>query len=274
METLLQDLRYSFRMLTRAPGFTAVAMIVLALGIAANTAIFSVVNAVLLRSLPFRNPERVVAIDKLVGKGDLGGITGREFLEWQEHSESLELVAAYTSDNFNLSGGGDPERVSCARVSASLFPLLGVQPLMGRAFLAEEDRPGNNQVVVVSPAFWQRRFGKDVSLTDQTLTLNDKSYAIVGVMPANFEFPRGFDIWLPIALDSERERKGDWWSLMDVIARLKPDTTVEAARSELTTMAGRLPSDGPGSGSETRIQVVPLHQHLIKDVRLAVLVLL
>lgn len=164
MEMLLQDLRYAFRMLVKTPGFAAVAVVVLALGIGANTAIFSVVNSVLLRSLPFKNPERVVSIDKIVGKGGLGGIAGREFLDWQDQSETLEQVAAYTNDNFNLSGIGDPERVLCAKVSASFFPLLGVQPLMGRTFLPDEDRSGHNQVAVVSQRFWQRRFGNVLGL--------------------------------------------------------------------------------------------------------------
>ncbi|MEK6410478.1 MAG: ABC transporter permease [Acidobacteriota bacterium] len=274
METLSQDLRYAFRMLAKSPGFTAVAVIVLALGIGANTAIFSVVNAVLLRSLPFNEPERIVAVDKIAVKGGFGGTTGREFLDWQEQSESLEQVAAHTYNNFNLSGGGEPERVPCAQVSATLFPLLGVQPLMGRTFLAEEDRPGHNQVAVVSQGFWRRRFGNDSSLTDQSLMLNGKSYTVVGVMPASFEFPRGFDVWLPIALDAKQERGGEIFTFVDVIGRLKPEITIERTASELAIISSRLPDDGPGHGAEMRIEVVRLHEQLVKNVRLAVLVLL
>jgi predicted permease len=274
MQTVWQDVRYGIRMLGKAPGFTTVAVIVLALGIGANTAIFSVVNSVLLRPLPFKDPGRIVFVNKIAAKGELAGVEGREFLDWQKQNETFEQIAAYTDNNFNLSGIGEPERVSCAQVSASLFPLFGVRPLIGRAFLPEEDRPGHNQVAVISRGLWQRRFGSVDSLADQILTLNGKSYAVVGVMPSSFEFPPGPEIWLPIALDAEQETHGEFWSLVDVVGRVKQGSGIESARLELATLSSRLPNDGPAMGSETRIELVPLHEHLVKDVRLALLVLL
>src|SRR5215216_1168529 len=173
---MIKDLRHSIRSLLRHPGFTAVAIITLMLAIGVNTTIFSVVNAVLLKALPFRDPQQLVSVDNNPTAGGLPGIAAYQYLAWKAKNTSFDDLAAFSDDNFNLTGIGEPERISCARVTASLFTTLGVQPLRGRFFLAEEDKPGANNVVVVSEKFWQRRYGRDEAILQATLTLNNKPY--------------------------------------------------------------------------------------------------
>src|SRR5688572_9244895 len=237
MKNLLKDVRYGLRTLLRQPAFTVVAVITLALGIGANTAIFSLVNAVLLRALPFQNPEQLVSVGKAADAGGLPGLAGFQYLAWNDRSTTLDGVAAYTDNNFNLIGNGDPERISCAQVTASLFPMLGVKPIAGRTFLPEEDRRGQNQVAVVSEGFWQRRYGRDASLVGSSIQLDDKRYTVVGIMPSNFRFPGEFEIWLPLALDPVKETKGDFLSLVEVVARLKPGVVVQQAQTELNLIS-------------------------------------
>src|SRR5215213_1236044 len=233
---MFQDVRYAFRVLKK-PAFTAVAVITLALGIGANTAIFSLVNAVLLRALPFRDPQRLVSIGKPPGAGGLPGLAGYEYLAWKEKSTSFDDLAAYSDNNFNLVGKGEPERISCAQVTASLFTTLGLQPLRGRTFLPEEDRPGQNQVAIVSEGFWQRRYGRDEALLGSALQLDAKNYTVIGIMPANFRFPGDFEIWLPLALDPVKETQGDWFSLVQVTGRMKPGASAPQAATELSLIA-------------------------------------
>ena len=268
---MFQDVRYAFRVLKK-PAFTAVAVITLALGIGANTAIFSLVNAVLLRALPFRDPERLVSIVKPAGAG-LPGLAGYQYLAWKEKSTSFDGVAAYTDNNFNLIGLGEPERISCAQVSASLFPTLGVQPLRGRTFLPEEDRPGQNQVAVVSEGFWQRRYGRNDALVGSTLQLNDKTYTVVGIMPASFRFPGNFEIWLPLALDPVRETQGDWFTLLEVIGRVKPQLSLEQTHAELNLLSRQASAHFKEAPPDETVETQPLHQQLVTGVRLTLLVL-
>ncbi len=273
MENILKDFRHGIRSLLRQPGFTAVAVITLALSIGANTAIFSLVNAVLLRALPFHDPDRLVSIDKPAGEGGLPGLAGFEYLAWKEKSTSFDDLAAYTDNNFNLTGQGEPERISCAQVSASLFPTLGVQPLRGRTFLAEEDRPGQNLVAIVSERFWERRYGRDEALVGSTLQLNQKSYTVVGIMPAGFRFPGEFEIWLPLALDPVRETQGDWFTLLQVTGRLKPNATAQQASTELNLLSTQASAHMKEPPTLTAREVHPLHQQLVTGVRLTLFVL-
>ncbi len=274
MERLWQDVRYATRVLMKKPGFAAVAVLTLALGIGANTAIFSVVNAVLLRPLPYRDPARIFAINKAaMGKG-LPGIAAFEYFDWRDQSEAFEQIAGYSTDNFNLTGGDEPERITVARVTANLFPLLGVQPISGRVFMPEEDAPGHGQVVVVSQGFWQRRYGGDPGLIGQTITLNDKTYTVVGIMPASFRFPQTFEIWMPLALDEAAEKTGDTFSLLEIVARIKPQISIERAQADLNTIEDRVAEKFPGMLENTRIEVVPLHAHLVGEIRPALLLLL
>lgn len=232
-----KDLQHSLRSLIRNPGFTAVAVITLMLAIGVNTTIFSVVNAVLLKALPFQQPEQLVSVQKTAEPGGLSGIAAYQYLAWKDRNTTFDDLAAFTDNNFNLTGIGEPERLSCAQVTASLFSTLKVQPLRGRFFLPEEDKPGANNVVIVSERFWQRRYGRDEAILQSTLTLDNKLYSIVGVMPASFRFPGEFDVWLPIALDPVRETKGDFVSLIEVVGRLKPAATLTGAQAELSLIA-------------------------------------
>src|SRR3954470_8156498 len=224
---MLSDFRYALCQLAKSPGFAAVAILTLALGIGANTAIFSVTNAVLFRALPYKDPARIVAINKVSSEFGLGGLTAGAFLDFREQSASFDQLAAYTENEFTLTGGGDAERIVAAEVSSALFPLLGVNPSLGRTFNPDEEKMGRDQVVVVSDAFWKRRTGGDPSFVGKTITLDDKVYTVVGIMPAGFQFPRKFEIWKPLALDPEQERHGEQFRLIQLIGRLKPGVSQE-----------------------------------------------
>ena len=269
---MTKDLLHSIRSLIRHPAFTAVALITLMLAIGVNTTIFSVVNAVLLKALPFRDPEQLVSVNKAPGPG-LPGIAAYQFIAWKNQSTNFDDLAAFTDNNFNLTGNGEPERISCAQVTSSLFTTLGVQPVRGRVFLADEDKPGANNVAVVSEAFWQRRYGRDETILQNTLTLNNKPYAIVGVMPNGFRFPGEFDVWLPLALDPVKEIQGDTFQLVDVVGRVKPNANLTGAQNELTLIARQASEQGKEPLPLAAVEIVPLHKQLIADVRVTVLVL-
>lgn len=273
----MREVRWSVRSLLRHPGFTAVALITLMLAIGVNTTIFSVVNAVLLKALPFRDPQQLVSVHKTSGQGDLPGIAAHQYLAWKERSTSFEDIAAFTDDNINLTGNGEPERIPCAQVTASLFNTLGVQPLRGRFFVPEEDQPRTNNVVIISEGLWQRRFNRDEKVLQQTLTLDNKPHLIVGVMPNGFRFPGEFDIWLPLALDPYKETHGDFFSLVEVVGRIKPNTTLAGAQAELGLIARQTSEQFAEPGKEplpfAPVEVAPLHKQLVAGVRSTVLVL-
>ena len=276
MDGALKDLQFAFRSLVKRPAFTAVAVITLMLAIGVNTTIFSVVNAVLLRALPFHDPEQLVSLQKSAGDEGLPGIAAYQYLSWREKQTSLADLGAYTDNNFNLTGQGEPERISCAQVTASVFTTLGVQPVKGRLFLSQEDAIGANNVAVVSEKFWRARYGGSESILGSNLALDNKLYTIVGVMPAGFRFPGEFDIWLPLAIDPAKEF-GDFFSLVEVVGRVKPGESLEHAQSELRLIARNASEQGAKPGKEplpvALVEVVPLHQQLVAGVRLTVLVL-
>jgi putative ABC transport system permease protein len=273
---MFSDLRYALRQLAKSPGFAAVAILTLALGIGANSAIFSVTNAVLFRALPYKDPARIVAVNKVSSEFGLGGLTAGAFLDFREQSSSFEQLAAYDETELTLTGGGgDAERILASEVSSALFPLLGVNPSLGRTFTPDEEKMGRDQVVVVSDTFWKRRTGGDPSFVGKTITLDDKVYTVVGVMPAGFQFPRKFEIWKPLALDPEEERHGKQFTLIQMIGRLKAGASQEQAQAELNTIFARRPTEEPGApASNARIELRPLHEQLVKDVRLAIYVVL
>src|SRR6185369_14286768 len=272
---MTKDLIHSIRSLIRHPAFTAVAVITLTLAIGVNTTIFSVVNSVLLKALPFRNPEQLVSVHAapIVGEG-LPGMAAYQYLSWKDRSTSFDDLAAFTDDNFNLTGDGEPERLSCAEVTSSLFTTLGVQPVRGRFFLPEEDKPGATNVAIVSERFWRKRFNHDESILQNTLTLDNKPYAIVGVVPDNFRFPGEFDVWVPLALVPVKEFQGDWMQLVDVVGRLKPKVTVAGAQSELMVVARQASEQGHEKPLPfASVEIAPLHQQLVSGIRVTVLVL-
>ena len=271
-----QDLRYGLRTLAKTPGFTAVAVIALALGIGANSAIFSVVNTVLLRPLPYKDPERLVMVfeDNTRHGYPRDTPAPANFVDWRDQNHVFAGMAAMAEQSFSLTGAGEPERLEGRRVSASLFPILGVEPLLGRAFLPEEDSPSGGRAVVISYGLWQRRFGSDQSIVGKPLTLNGEGYTVVGVMPPDFQFPeREVQLWVPIAFSSqEAARRGSHF--LDVVARLKPGITLPQAQAEMKAIAARLQQQYPEQNTDLGAVVVPLHEQLVGDIRPALLVLL
>jgi putative ABC transport system permease protein len=272
---LWQDLRYGVRMLARNPGFTIVAVIALALGIGANSAIFSVVNTVLLRPLPYKNPDALVIVwDEQTHLGfPKDTPSPANFLDWREQNTVFEGMAATNERSFNLTGAGEPERLDGLRVSANLFSLLGVEPQLGRAFTAEEDKPGS-RVAILSHSIWQRRFGGDATIIGRALNLNGEAYTVVGVMPRGFQFraPQT-QVWVPIAFSAEEAaQRGSHY--LEVLARLKPGVKLQQARAEMSTIAARLEKQYPESNTRLGSVVTPLHEEVVGNIKPALLVLL
>jgi len=273
-----QDVRYALRMLAKNPAFTAIAVIALALGIGANTAIFSVVNAVLLRPLPFKNPGQIVMVWENAAHLGFPKDTPSpaNFLDWQKQAQSFIGMAAMAERSFNLTGVGEPERLEGRRVSANLFDLLGVPALLGRTFVADDDRPATH-VVLLSYSLWQRRFGSDPSVIGRALTLNGESYTVIGVMPPFVQLPgysiRNDQLWVPIAFpQEERSQRGNHF--LEVIARLKAGITLKQAQVEMETIAARLAQQYPVYNMRRGAVVVPLHEQVVGDIKPALLVLL
>jgi putative ABC transport system permease protein len=278
METLLQDVKYSIRMLLKSPGFTAVAVLTLALGIGANTAIFSIINSVLLRPLPFHQPEQLVQLWETEGAPGNYPLTGPDYLDWQSQNSTLTATSLYSWDrSLNASGAGQPEAAAVINTQANFFSLLGVQPAMGRTFAAGEDQPGKNHVAILSYGFWQRHFGGQPGVLSQTVILNNESYSVIGVMPSWFNFPRTLsstaDIWAPLNMSPRGTgtRGSHQWR---AIARMKDGITVEAARADLHTIAMRLAKDFPGNNADVDAVVVPLKEQLAGRSREPLLILL
>ena len=242
MQTILSDLRHGLRLLARNRGFALTAILTLALGIAATSTIFSVVDSVFLKPLPFREPDRLLFVwGRLTGIGlvrDQNGMSAPEFMELRTRVDVFDDVAAYDSANINLTGEGDPERIEAARVSASFLPLLGVQPVLGRTFSADEDRPGHSNVVVISQGLWQRRFASDPGIVGRHLKLDGVDSTVVGVMPAGFELFNHADFWTPLAFTAEQLSENERGShYLNIVARLKKNVTIEQAQANLDTLA-------------------------------------
>jgi putative ABC transport system permease protein len=264
-------------MLLRRPGFTLVAVITLALGIGANTAIFSVVNTVLLRPLPYEEPERLVMIWETNLKSGIKEEPASipNFSDWREQSQAFEAMGAFaTSLPILSSGTGEPERIQSGIVSAGFFSTLRAKAALGRTFLAEENQPEKNRVVVLSYALWQRRFGADPNIIGQSLTLNGNAHTIVGVMPADFQHPAPNtrrDLWTPLAFNPQAGRRSDF---LRVIARLKPGVALERAQAEMSAIARGLEQQYPGTNAGWSVNLVLLHEQFVGKVRLALIVLL
>src|SRR5690348_6359073 len=256
LEDTAQDIRYGLRQLRRNPGFTAVAILTLALGIGANTAIFSVVNAVLLRPLPFRDPSGLITLHEgLPKQGFLNmEFSPPDFAVFERNQSAFSATGAFRVEHEDISGRGEPERVAAARISSSLFPILGIGPLLGRTFNAQEDTPGNN-VAILSYGLWQHRYGGDPGIISRTIEINRQPYSIIGVMPRTFEFPlRGLQennspaaLWVPIAF-TPTELKGWGGSyLFGVIGRLRSNVTLDQARSEAGSLSSVLVTRYPAA---------------------------
>src|SRR5437867_2556493 len=275
---LAQDLRYGLRTLLKNPGFAIVAVSALALGIGANSAIFSVVNAVLLRPLPFKNPEQLVMVWENATHLGFPKNTPSppNFIDWQRQNTVFTGMAAMAERSFNLTGVGEPERLDGRRVSANLFDLLGVPALLGRTFVPDDDRPGTH-VVLLSYSLWQRRFGSDPSVIGRALTLNGESYTVIGIMPRFVQLPgfanRNDQLWVPIAFPPEEAaQRGNHF--LEVIARLKPGITLKQAQAEMNTIAARLAQQYPDYNTRIGAVVVPLQEEVVGDIKPALLILL
>jgi putative ABC transport system permease protein len=277
MHNLIQDLRYGLRQLRKSPGFTSAAVLMLALGIGANTAIFSMVNAVLLRPLPYKEADRLVMVwEQNPHRGWFENVvSAANFLDWKKQNDVFTDMAAFESNFFNLSGGSKPEEIAGERVTTNLFSVLGVRPLRGRLFLPEEEKRGTS-AVIVSYGLWQQSFGGDPELVGKPISLNGLAYTVVGILPATFadDYSRAFAqhsrVWIP-GLDLQPE--GREFHDYHAIARLKPGVTQAQAQAEMDTIASRIEQQYPESRG-WGVALVRLHDQLVKYTRPAILVLL
>jgi putative ABC transport system permease protein len=290
MENLFYDFRYGFRSLIKNPAFSIVAILAVMLGTGANTAIFSVVNAILLRPLAFNEPERLVMV---WGNNVKSGVptyplSVLDFLDYREHNQAFEQLASFAYEDFNLSTGEDPEHLAGSFVSANFFSLLGVNPMLGRAFLPQEDQAGADRVAIISHGLWNRRFGADPDFVGQTIQLNGASFTAVGVMPSNFQSPNAQDnpqIWVPMSFDG-----GDLFRIpasgggadfkkrtsrfLIGVARLKPDVTLSQAQSDMEIVARQIEQQHPDINTGLSVNILSLHKQIIGNIKPALLVLL
>ena len=282
MNTLLQDIRFGLRMLLKSPSISIVATIALALGIGANTAIFSVVNAVLLRPLPFPDPDSLVAVFETDSKRGLqrGSHSYPNFFDLRAQNSVFEHLGTYRSGDYIMTGRGEPARLQGAVVTADLFPLLRVQPMLGRVFLPDEDKPTETgRVVILSHKLFQQRFNGDPSILNQAITLEGIKFTVVGVMPPSFEFPiqnEPVELWTTIAGDASGSdavtgQRGAHF--LRVIGRLKPGVTEEQAQAELTAIAARLEQQYPDTNTNKSLRLESALTALVGDIRPALRVL-
>ncbi len=279
MESLLQDVRFGFRMLFKRPAFTAIVVVVLALGIGASTAIFSVVNAVLLRPLPYKNADRLTWIWETNPQAEIEHepLSTPNYLDYKTQNQSFEDMGAFAPSSITLTAAdGEPERIPCAYVTDGFFSTLGAEAVAGRTFTPEEDKPNNTRFVVLSHGLWQRRFNSDPALISKAITLNGNPFTVVGVMPADFQTPtpgarRPPQMWMPLGADYAKDaRRGDF---LGVIARLKPDVSLEQARTDMNVIAARLAEQYPQENAGFSIIALSLHERFVGDVRPTLIVL-
>ncbi|HSE98190.1 MAG TPA: ABC transporter permease [Blastocatellia bacterium] len=285
MDTLLQDLRYGARMLLKRPGFTAIAIITLAVGIGANSAIFSVVNAVLLQPFPYSEPDRIVQFwetNPLKGWTQ-ANVAPANFFDWQKQAQSFDGMAAYFGSDtkeaglsgFHLTGGSEPERIQGLGVSGNIFQVLGREAAIGRTLREEETWEGNHLVVVLSHNLWQRRFGGDPGIVGQTISLNGRNRTVVGVMPPDFYFPhREVEMWVPFGFNPQQIANLRRPHFLRAVGRLKPGVTLEQARAEMNSIMAQLEEQYPDTNTQMGAGLGLLHEWVVEDTRLAVLVFL
>jgi putative ABC transport system permease protein len=275
MHSLWQDIRYGMRMLIKSPGVAFVVVLALALGIGANTAIFSVVNSVLLRPLPYDQADRLIFLNERNQALDEMSISYPNFTDWRNQNQVFEKIGVYNRASYNLTGVGEAERILTGQVSADLFSVLRVNAAVGRVFTNEEDKPGGNPVVMLSDGLWQRRFGGRTDIINQPITLNGKSYTVIGVMPRGYQYPSRVEMWVPVGQlsgESSWQQRGNHPGLYGV-ARLKPGVTFEQARANMETIAANLEKQYPDSNSGNRVRIRPLLEIYINDVQRALWVL-
>lgn len=274
MKDFIQDLRYAVRMMIKAPGLAAVAVIILALGIGANTAIFSVVNGVLLKPLPYRDPGRLVMVWAKNPKGiPRNQVSAPNFLDWKNRNHAFEDMAAFTGWDFTLTGLGEPEKLAGVNITANLFSVLGVGPAIGRDFQSDEGRTGGAQAVILSHGLWQRRFGGDPGVLGRSIALNGQPQVVVGVMPRDGSFLiEGMDIWAASDFGNFRDNRAA--NLLQVVARLKRGIAQDKAQAEMDAIAARLAGEYPKTNKDWGATVISLQEQVTGEVGPSLLILL
>jgi putative ABC transport system permease protein len=265
MDSLLRDLKFSVRSLMKRPGLTVIAIVTLAIGIGANSAIFSVVNALLLKPLPFPDPDRIVALwDKVPSRGvERNEVSIANYLDWRAQNKSLEQVGIYSWWSTNLTGSDSPERVQGFQVTANFLDVLGVKPLLGRGFSAEEEQPGKDAVALLTYNLWQRRFGADPNIVNQTISANGISRTVVGVMPPDFNYPKGAEIYAPLPMTPELMRNRNNHSYL-AIGRLRPGVSLPAAQAEFNTIASQLEKQYPEANTGRGVVIYPILKDTVR----------
>jgi len=279
LEMFWQDLRFGVRMLLKNPGFTAVAILTLSLGIGANTAIFSIVNAVLLQPLPFNEAEQLLWIGGWErGKDKEKGVTPADFLDYRQQSQSFAQLAASVSDSLpmNLSGNGEAERLKGAMVTANYLDVFGVKPVLGRTFVAEEEQEGRDRVVVLSHGLWERHFGADPAIINQSITLDGRQLTVIGIMPSQFQYPPGVEIWKPLGFSASSQSpfRSRELHFLRPIARLKPGVNMAQAQAEVESIAQQLEAQYPKTNTNQSLFLMPLQERIVGNIRLTLFVLL
>src|ERR1044072_8370580 len=271
MESIIKDIRYGVRGLLKHPGFTGIVVITLALGIGASTAIFSVVDNVLLRHLPYRNAERIVAIEEFNSEGTRGQVTSANFLDWRAQNTVFEQLTAIKTTTSNLALSDHAERIDLAQTNANFFDVLGVIPQYGRLFIPQDEQAGHDPVVVVSDTLWQRRFGADPSLVGKPLTLDGRNYTVIGIAPPRFQYPDKTELWVPpLKLVPELFPNQDvtqtrGMGYLAAVALLKPGVSLRQAASEMETITARLRQQYPDTNNRRFNRVVSLQEDVIGD---------
>ena len=274
MSSIFRDIRYGLRSLLRIPGFTLVAVATLALGIGVNTAIFSVVNAVLLRELPYPDPEHLVAVWETAAQpgqdvNNRNEVAMGNFLDWRTQQTVFDGLAALNYSNVNLTGSAEPERIQGAVVTTNFFSLLGTKPIIGRGFLAEEENPDSARTMIISYGLWQRRFGSDPDVIGKTLTVNGNPVSVIGILPSTFEFEfpitRQIEIWMPMRISTSNTNRQSHY--LYVIARLRGNVSIDQAQAGMTVLANQLQQQYPETNSNRGVNLIPLQQQLVGDSR-------
>jgi putative ABC transport system permease protein len=275
METLFRDVRYGFRGLWKRPAFTIIALIALALGIGANTAIFSLVNAVVLRPLPYPDPDGLVWVWGNFPGGNRASVSPPDYLDFRNQNKSFEQFAATVSITApaTLTGGGEPERLTASVVTGNYFQALGVTPLLGRGFSLDNEKPGSDQVAIISHELWQRRFAGNPGIVNQRIVLDSKSFQVIGVMPKDLTFPQTADLWVPLNFDADPDMKVRKAHFLRPLGRLKPGVTVAQAQADTDAIAAQLAQQYPQSNMGWNLRLEPLRERLIGSSRTSLFIL-
>jgi putative ABC transport system permease protein len=265
MDSLLRDLKFSTRSLLKRPALTIIATLTLAIGIGANSAIFSVVNALLLKPLPFPDPDRIVALwDKVPSRGvERNEVAVANYLDWRAQNKSFEQLGLYSWWSTNLTGSDSPERVQGFQVTPNFFEIVGVKPMMGRGFSAEEDQPGKDAVALLSYNLWQRRFGGDANIVNKTIATNGVTRTVIGVMPPDFNYPKGAEIYAPLQFTPELTRSRGNHSYLG-IGRLRPGVSLRGAQADLDAIAGQLEKQYPETNTGRGIVIYPILEDTVR----------